>query len=431
MRPERAVAQTSDEAAVGPAPVVMLARRSVPATSAPQPPPPPPPQVRPPARQQTSAESLVISGVTSYRHIVGQPRSSRLTILTPGGQLLDGVVRKHLSQLDCRSCIGVLGRPSAGKSMVLSRLASREFVEESMELFPLATEENKIGTLGVDFWVTPARIILVDAPPMVSVASSEVRAKLLNDPRGSSRLSALRARDLQLATLLIRVSSVLLVFADRGDGVDEGLAKLLVDARELLNQFPGPKHHNLLSSRTYPHYGKQCKLHIVINTGAAPFGADAGKGIGENLGELARAYEEATEFIVCGVSVIPSRCPPPVRPANRLVQGSAPRFLQVAESWLTTPTLPLYPPPLDLSKPGAGEQCRRSLLCWPPHSSAGNHPACGTFEEAVDKLRAGLLAPPPMAGWDEKPVGEWMNTCLKVWDAIRRSHKLRDTASMF
>ncbi|KAJ2743351.1 hypothetical protein GGI20_003812 [Coemansia sp. BCRC 34301] len=418
MRPERAAAQASNESsAAGPAPVVVLARPSAPPIQvAASPPPPLLSPTPPPLPQQTSAEACVVAGIPAYRDIVDQPRSSRITILTPEGRLLDGMVRKHLAHLECRSCIGVLGRPSSGKSMLLSRLASLE----PADLFPpaAAAAEHRIGTLGVELWVTPARIILVDAPPVVSVMSAPERARLVGDPRGPPSLPVARARDLQLAILLIRVSSVLLVFADPGSGlVDKALAKLLVDARELLDQFPGPRHH----PNTHSQAERECKLYIVVNRGAAG-----------NLDAMARAYEVATGFAVCGVSVVPDRCLQSMRMPG-VAQTMGPRFLRVAESWAADPALPLYPLPPDLSR--SGDQGRRSLLCWPqlPTISADDQllPVQRTFEEAVDDLRARLLAPPPVTGWGEMPAGEWVNTCLKVWDAIRRSHKLRDSASQF
>ncbi|KAJ2904632.1 smg-9, nonsense mediated mRNA decay factor [Coemansia aciculifera] len=350
-------------------------------------------------------------------------------MLTPEGKLLDGVMRNYLGQLACRACIGVLGRPSSGKSLLLSHLAaaSLEGAEgETTSFFPLATEKNKIGTQGVDFWVTPARIILVDSPPVMSLVSDEARRLIRGDSRGPLSKSSGRARDLQLTTLLIRISSVLLVFIEyNSGGVDEGLVKLLVDARTILGQFPGPKHHYSNSSRVYPHSGMECKLHIVINQYPE---------VSEDLDAIAKGYEKATGYAVSGVSVIPSRSPP-LRVRRPLMPTVVPRFQQVAESWsVVAPSeLPLYPPPLEMStKSVAGEKgvCQ-SLLCWPSLAAASK-----TFEEAVDDLRARVLAPPSLssslslaAGWDAKPEGEWMSTCLNVWDAIRRSHKLRDYAS--
>ncbi|KAJ2053389.1 hypothetical protein H4S04_000709 [Coemansia sp. S16] len=396
MRPER-IAQANDEAA--PAPIV-LARRPVAS------PPPQPQHLTPPVRTQAPAESLTIADIPAYKNIADQPRSSRLMLLSPAGKLLDSVVRKHLGPLDCRQCIGVLGRPSTGKSLVLSRLAQSA---DATEIFPLAME-NKIGTLGVDFWVTPARIILIDTPPVLSLVPSDVRLRL----SGPGGLASARTRDLQLATLLMQVCDVLLVFVDckKGPGLDNGLVKLLVEARTLSQSLPRLDAPHLPSDSGSQRH--KCKLHIVLN--ASP------------SADVAHSYEKATGITVCDVTFIPSRSPVSVRSPIPVVQGFVPRFLQVAESWTVTPVLPLYPPPLDVATAAKsrGSLERRSLLCSP---LVGN--SCGSFELAIDELRARLMAPGSSLGWDERPQGVWMNTCLRAWDSIRRSFQLQNLASAF
>ncbi|KAJ2864502.1 hypothetical protein GGH94_002891 [Coemansia aciculifera] len=408
MRPER-IARANDETV--PVPIV-LARRPV---ASPPPPPPAPPQHPPPVRTQAPAESLTIADIPAYKHIADQPRSSRLMLLSPAGKLLDSVVRKHLGPLDCRLCIGVLGRPSTGKSLVLSRLAQST---DATEIFPLAME-NKIGTLGVDFWVTPARIILIDTPPVLSLVPSDVRLRLA----GPGALGLVRTRDLQLATLLMQVCDVLLVFVDcaKGPGLDRGLVKLLVEARTLSQALPRLDAPHLPSDSGDQRH--KCKLHIVLNAGASHSVGDS------ELGDVARSYEKATGITVCDVSLIPSQSPLPVRSPTPVAQGvGVPRFLQVAESWAATPVLPLYPPPLDMvtAAKSRGSLERRSLLCLP---LVGNSP--GSFELAIGELRARLLAPVSPLGWDERPQGIWMNTCLRAWDSIRRSFQLQNLASAF
>ncbi|KAJ2489435.1 hypothetical protein IWW37_004007 [Coemansia sp. RSA 2050] len=397
MRPER-IAQVSEEAA----PTVILARRPVSS--------PPPPQhlplVRPLAQVPVPAESLTIADVPAYKNIADQPRGNRLMLLSPAGKLLDSVVRKHLGPLDCRLCIGVLGRPSTGKSLVLSRLAQYHAgADDSLDVFPLAAE-NKIGTLGVDFWVTPARIILIDAPPVLSLVPADVRLRLAGP--GAPGLATARTRDLQLATLLMQVCDVLMVFANSATGMDEGLVRLLVDARTLSQDLPRLDAPHLVSE---PSDGQRhrCKLYIVLNNGG-------------DIDGVARRYEEATGITVSGASIIPSRAP-----AKSLQPAGVPRFLQVAEAWKE---LPLYPPPLDVSKAAvaktAGSEKRRSLLGYP---LAGG--SCGSFELAIDELRARLMAPVSPLGWDERAQGVWMNTCLRAWDSIRRSFQLQNLALAF
>ncbi|KAJ1818578.1 hypothetical protein LPJ60_004254 [Coemansia sp. RSA 2675] len=394
MRPER-IAQASEETA----PTVLLARRPVAS--------PPPPQhmslARPLAQVPVPAESLSLADVPAFKNIADQPRGNRLMLLSPAGKLLDSVVRKHLGPLDCRLCVGVLGRPSTGKSLVLSRLAQNQSAGAD-DIFPLAAD-SKIGTAGVDFWVTPARIILIDTPPVLSLVPADVRLRLAGP--GAPGLAAARTRDLQLATLLMQVCDVLMVFVDCAKGVDMGLVRLLVDARTLSQDLPRLDAPHLASE---PSGGQRhrCKLHIVLNAGG-------------NVGEVAQRYEEATGITVSGVSILPRGSP-----ARSMMSVDGPRFMQVAEAWRE---LPLYPPPPSVSKAvaakAAGSEKRRSLLSWPLGDSSGS------LELAIEELRARLLAPASLLGWDERAQGVWTNTCLRAWDSIRRSFQLQNLASAF
>ncbi|KAJ2840382.1 hypothetical protein FBU31_000462 [Coemansia sp. 'formosensis'] len=381
MRPER-IAQANEEP-------VVVARRPV---ASPTPPQPPQPLG---VGRPVVAEALSVADIPAYKAIAEQPRGSRLMLLSPAGRLLDSVVRKHLGTVDCRACIGVLGRPSAGKSLVLSRLAQCG----DGDVFPLAAE-GRVGTTGVDFWVTPARIILVDTPPVLSLVPADVRVRLMGP--GAPELA--RTRDLQLATLLMQVSDVLLVFAD--SALDQGLVELLVDARTLSMDLPRLDAPHLPSE---PSAGQRhkCKLHIVL-----------GAGCHGDLGAVARGYEAATGITVCGVSLLP-------RAGAPVARGSGPpRFMRVAESWADAPPCPLYPP-LDVGAKSSSSEPSRSLLGWPVADGGGS------FELAVEALRARLLAPPAAGGWEERPAGAWMSTCLRAWDSIRRSFQLQNMAAAF
>ncbi|KAJ2828845.1 hypothetical protein GGI24_002289, partial [Coemansia furcata] len=373
MRPER-IAQASEEPAAAP---VVVARR--PAAS-----PTPQQAQHVAAARPLVAEPLGVADIAAYKAVAEQPRGSRLMLLSPAGRLLDSVVRKHLGAVDCRACIGVLGRPSAGKSLVLSRLAQCA----EGDVFPLAAE-GRAGTTGVDFWVTPARIILVDTPPVLSLVPPDVRVRLM----GSGAPELARTRDLQLATLLMQVCDVLLVFAD--SPLDRGLVELLVDARTLSMDLPRLDAPHLPSEPSANQRHK-CKLHIVLGAGCH----------GGDLDAVARAYEAATGITVCGVSLLPR-----VMPVGR--GAGPPRFMRVAESWADSPACPLYPP-LDVGARSSGSVPSRSLLGWPV--AAGG----GSLELAVEALRARLLAPAAASGgWEERPAGAWMSTCLRAWDSIR------------
>ncbi|KAJ2812793.1 hypothetical protein H4S07_001148 [Coemansia furcata] len=383
MRPER-IAQASEEP-------VVVARRPV---ASPTPPQPPQPLG---VGRPVVAEALGVADIAAYKAIAEQPRGSRLMLLSPAGRLLDSVVRKHLGTVDCRACIGVLGRPSAGKSLVLSRLAQCA----EGDVFPLAAE-GRVGTTGVDFWVTPARIILVDTPPVLSLVPADVRVRLMGP--GAPELA--RTRDLQLATLLMQVSDVLLVFAD--SALDRGLVELLVDARTLSMDLPRLDAPHLPSEPSAAQRHK-CKLHIVLGAGCH----------GGDLDAVARAYEAATGITVCGVSLLPRAMP--------VARGSGPpRFMRVAESWADAPVCPLYPP-LDVGAKSSGSVPSRSLLGWPVADGSGG----GSFELAVEALRARLLAPAAAGGWEERRAGVWMSTCLRAWDSIRRSFQLQNMAAAF
>ncbi|KAJ2487800.1 hypothetical protein EV174_000333 [Coemansia sp. RSA 2320] len=383
--------------------------------------------------------SLAITGIAAYRQIADLPRSSRLTLLSSSGKLLDTVARKNLGALQTRSCIGVLGRASAGKSLVLSELAHRACPAQP-SIFPLAAE-SELGTLGVDFWVTPARVILLDAPPVLSLPAADKWPRRA-DP-STSRLSAARIRDLQLAALLLQVCDVLLVFANcgsAGDCVDRGLAKLLVDACAIAEALPGLALPCLAASGGNRQSGR-CRLHIVLNAGAprnggaqnlAPLGGPL------DIGAVARGYEEATGISVCNVSLIPSL--PARRNAAPSLRddsggsggggGMVPRFLQIAETWSATAAqLPLYSPPRDVFKSSsklAEKQRRRSLLSWP---SLGGEQWGSSFERAIDAMRSSLLGPGIVDGaWREESEGTWVATCLRAWDSIRRSDHLQKLA---
>ncbi|KAJ1892910.1 hypothetical protein LPJ66_006070, partial [Kickxella alabastrina] len=311
-------------------------------------------------RQQT------LDIISSFKHIQDQPRPSRLTLLASSGKLLDTVLRRNLSTLQTRTCIGAIGRTNSGKSTVMSELSGNT-------LFPA----NGM-TQCVDFWVTPARVLLLDSPPVLALAAAD---KWPRRDGSMSRLATARLRDLQVCALMLNVCDTLVVVvkAPAGAGkaqqqqperrrqvderfLDRSLVKLIRNARDLAATIPGLSSAATLNSR-------QVSLHIVVN-GAAKVASKA----------VADAYAMGTGVAVSRVTFLPTKSVLKQQQQPGLFADIAGRWAQKPQS----PLLPLYPIP-------GGDAAAISSLVSSWDSLLGTPLPLMSFEMAAEELRTDLV----------------------------------------
>ncbi|KAJ2612306.1 hypothetical protein EV177_003059 [Coemansia sp. RSA 1804] len=394
----------------------------------------------------------------AYKRATQHVRDHRLTLISPAGKLNDSGARRTLGHLRSRTCVGVVGRASAGKSMLMSVLAQPPLGSQSASaMFPLAGAAEAACTLGVDLWATESRAILVDTPPVLDLHSADAwpRSRGL-DSAMSSRLVVSKTHDLQIASLLLQTCDTLVVLVGerkrRGKGaqtmyemyMDRGLARLLAAAASLSQTIPG------LSRPAEPHnkapQDRRCRLHVVVNQGMASLGCqrlDLGPAA---IRDIADAYEHETGIAVSGVSFLPTREEPE--------EASDPtEFADIAGAWDAQrndqpydrqSVLPLYAPAdrhrskRTAAKPqGANNADSLVLSPWElshqlRRKQVRRNVAAKVFASSVNRLRTALLAATTSSsergGSDLE--GAWLAGCLRSWDSIRRSDALHRAAAM-
>lgn len=315
------------------------------------------------------------------------PRTQSLTVLSQEGRLLDGMIRKYLVSLQSRSCIGVIGRSSAGKSFVLSQLTQLQHPLEQLSnlVFPTAKTPHakSFTTKGVELWVTGARHILLDSPPVFSFIASNKWMKPPNR-KGWSARDVSRLRDLQLATLLVQVCDTLLVVVNGSNVVDQGIIQLLAQARKLADEIPG-----LTSLQSEKRGCYCCRLHVVVNR------VNDGKHCDQ---AVRQRYEEETGISVDHVTTIPIF----KSTTSEATKEDAFRFKEIYDIWKTS-----Y------------NGIQQSML-------PGSKKDGLTFGAVVDSLRFKLLASNVNT---ELESGAWASRLLRAWDSIRRSDVLQRLSS--
>ncbi|KAJ1943870.1 hypothetical protein GGF37_002454, partial [Kickxella alabastrina] len=277
------------------------------------------------------------------------------------------VLRRNLSTLQTRTCIGAIGRTNSGKSTVMSELSGNN-------IFPA----NGM-TQCVDFWVTPARVLLLDSPPVLALAAAD---KWPRRDGSMSRLAAARLRDLQVCALMLNVCDTLVVVvkAPAGAGkaqqqqperrrqvdercLDRSLVKLIRNARDLAATIPGLSSAATLNSR-------QVSLHIVVN-GHAKVASKT----------VADAYAIGTGIAVSRVTFLPTKS------VLKQQQQQPGLFADIAGRWAQksqSPLLPLYPIP-------GGDAAAISSLVSSWDSLLGTSLPLMSFEMAVEELRTDLM----------------------------------------
>ncbi|KAJ2311799.1 hypothetical protein IWW51_002696 [Coemansia sp. RSA 2702] len=216
------------------------------------------------------------------------PRHTRVPLISAQGKLQGARVRSQLGPLSVRHCVGVIGRAGTGKSTLLSRLAHHP--------------QHASATRCVDAWVTRARVVLVDAPPVLCARAADKWR--FGDSRPPSRV-ATRVHSLQLALWLLQVCDELLVVVDwQGTcRIDRGVARLLRLACGLVDKIPGLTMPDL-PGRDGSSGG--CRLHVVARCDDH---SDAVRG------QVAHQYEDATGIRVARVTLLPYTRPPEVQSA--------------------------------------------------------------------------------------------------------------------
>ncbi|KAJ2320791.1 hypothetical protein H4S02_000475 [Coemansia sp. RSA 2611] len=298
------------------------------------------------------------------------PRHTRVPLISAQGKLQGARVRSQLGPLSVRHCVGVIGRAGTGKSTLLSRLAQHP--------------QHASATRCVDAWVTRARVVLVDAPPVLCARAADKWR--FGDSRPPSRV-ATRVHSLQLALWLLQVCDELLVVVDwQGTcRIDRGVARLLRLACGLVDKIPGLTMPDL-PGRDGSSGG--CRLHVVARCDDH---SDAVRG------QVARQYEDATGIRVARVTLLPYTRPPEVQSAADTICLWADRR-------------PLY---------ATGQQ---------PGLVAADPDLLGapTYDQCVEDLCDHVLAPACPGG----ASGAWASLCLRSWDSIRRSDQLQALAAV-
>ncbi|KAJ2232501.1 hypothetical protein H4R99_000297 [Coemansia sp. RSA 1722] len=372
-----------------------------------------PPQITPRKPISTVAAALDNSLVSKYlTQQDRRPGNTRLSLLTASGKLLDTVLRRHLGSVQYRSCIGVLGRAGTGKSTVMSFLA-----DTTGPVFPVS-KAHTVSANGMDLWITPSQILLLDSPSVLSLSAAE---KWTRRSDTMSKLACARLRDLQITSFLLQVCDTLVVVvrtapavdivgrrgqqAKRritGRCVDQGIIGLLKRAALATPMIPG------LSTTTRGHQSRTCSLHIVVN---------GPTDISEQ--QISQKYAESTGIPVSQVTVLPA--------ITNKSNDRTHSFTDIYDRWSAcNPTLPLFSTDM-FAKPahGMGKSC---LVA----SSADFIGCTASFEECVERLKSSLLDSNEQRnkGWrKDESKGAWMAACLKTWDSIRRSDVLAKAAT--
>ncbi|KAI8325151.1 hypothetical protein GQ54DRAFT_14844 [Martensiomyces pterosporus] len=468
VRPERAVEK--DPGGRAPGSTVQLLSRQQPPGASPSPSPSPvaSPQVLKTQHADRSAPSRAAAlpaDLHSGRDLSGARQGAeravptgRLRLMSPSGKLDVLAARRSLGTLQHRLCVSALGRAGVGKSLLMSRLAHKY---SSEHIFKSASPEATSGgceTLGIDFCVTGSRILLLDTPPVFSLQAAERWMK--RGESGMSRHAASRLRDLQLVSLLMQISDILLVVVNvNGDAaalaekkkekvglaelgvLDKGIAGLLAMAGALAPAIPGlaapfqPPKPAAPGHTQDPVDRRGCRLHIVVNERHSLQGSGA-PGLFDAKG-IAAAYEEASGIAVAGVSFVASNDRHSAKETPKLsVDSIVGRWASSAPHYL-----PMYPP---LTATGGGKEAVKSLLSWDLLDSlrrerlacihdGAHHTHAWSFEESMENLRARVLSRYiSSAGcWKEdgQEQGAWMARCVRAWESIRRSDQLQDMAA--
>ncbi|KAJ1644155.1 smg-9, nonsense mediated mRNA decay factor [Coemansia asiatica] len=372
-----------------------------------------------------SSGATADSGTLALNYLMQQEqsRNTKMVLLTASGKLLDSNLRRHLGSVQCRSCIGVLGRLGAGKSTIMSYLAGTQEL-----VFPAAKHPGSQMTSGIDFWVTPSSLLLLDTPPVLSIGAAD---KWTRRSENMSKLSCARLRDLQLTSFLLQICDTLLVVVNpdavaasavavsigkkaqqqqqgkrnkvSGGCIDQAMIKLLKMAQSAVPLIPG------LSLNTRGHEKRPCSLHIVVNNGPA----------GISKQQVSEIYANLTGISVSKVTVLPA--------ISSCEDKKGLTFVDISDKWSSCNPLlvPLYSTGLFAKHISSND--RTSLI-----SSADIFGNNFSFDECIEELKSVVLDGHAQGerGWrKDESKGAWLALCLKTWDSIRRSDVLVKSAA--
>ncbi|KAJ1957749.1 hypothetical protein EC988_000671 [Linderina pennispora] len=302
-------------------------------------------------------------------------------LISASGRLDLQTARKYLGSVQLSSTVGVIGTQGVGKSLVMAQLAG----PYSSRIF------GADRTLGVDFWVAGAGVLLVDTPPMLA---SRVRSAGMPRARKHEEKRDY-ANDLQLATLMLQICDTLLVVTD-APAANLPLAQLLASAADMVPNIPGLRPPSRPAQAADKATG--CALHIVVNChSTTACGAVVDKK------KIALTYERLTSIRVSDVTVLGSLD----------TKQPADSHVQIARQW-ADPQFSLYP---SFHSP-------RSLVSWDEACMASHG---GTLREShggIEELRRAVM-------YVRRPLeaeGAWLAKCVRAWESIRRSAFLLEAA---
>jgi protein SMG9 len=336
-------------------------------------------------------------------------------------ELLADELSAHLSDSQDFTVIGVLGGQGSGKSSIMSLLAGASWAASGAEMaqgiavmplqepvFPPQQAETILQathqTCGVDLYVSPERLILLDAQPILSasILGELQRGVTTLPPDVHSHENLLELHSLRLAMLMLSVCHVVVCVQD--EQLDPACLRLLRAAQMLRHRLPDVSQLALATPAS---------LAALGATAASPSSADADSSNG------AVEYSPQLAFVF-------NRMPP---------SAFAPRQEQTLRAALAK----LFPcaPASDAavaapdSSSRAAQSRRSSPALFTLPASSDVDPArlrslhLGFYAEA-ERMRDALLSlrRVPFA----KPLTErdWLRGVGRMWELIRRSAMVAD-----
>ncbi|KAG0369179.1 smg-9, nonsense mediated mRNA decay factor [Gamsiella multidivaricata] len=152
--------------------------------------------------------------------------SSSVKLMNEGGKIL-GSAEQWLSDHPGHFIVGILGTQGAGKSTLLSSfcpspLASAAFTKQTSQMASVAGFQ----TSGVDMYITPERMILLDTEPIFSLSNLENALRNERIPDGIPVDLWLDHQALVMATFLVSVCNVVLIMTENRSGESSQVLKL-------------------------------------------------------------------------------------------------------------------------------------------------------------------------------------------------------------
>ncbi|KAK9701057.1 hypothetical protein K7432_011914 [Basidiobolus ranarum] len=161
--------------------------------------------------RKTEDRPIVNNNVTSEAETVINKGPS-VKFLTEKGKIQQDLVLKSLLDLPGHLVVGVIGPEGVGKSTILNGFLPCN------EVFAMQTLDTqmKLGheTHGIDMYITPERIVLLDVQPFFSMSILESSIRDNSIPESVSPEVWLEMQDVQFGIFLMSICDILVVVSD-------------------------------------------------------------------------------------------------------------------------------------------------------------------------------------------------------------------------